>query len=471
MNRVVGKVIRRSYSRIADEKWNSIVVHVNRKEEGGNMEEKKVLSDTTFVAKDNITSKGDYTRCGSKALIDYIGLYDATVIQLLLQKGLHLVGKTNMDEFGMGSANVHSLYGPVVNPLYQDADYVAGGSSGGSAAAVRAGLSTFGLGTDTGGSIRLPASHCGVIGFKPTYGRLSRWGVIPYAQSLDTVGIISENFPVLRKAFSVLDRHDPKDPTSLPNDIRSRIEHTAWKKQKFCIGVPEECLIEGLSSEVRHAWQKCLEIVQRLGHTVRLITIPSIRKLLLAYYTLATAEASSNLARYDGVRYGYKRKEGSISGQDFISSNRSDSLGEEVKRRILLGSYTLSSNSGNHYMKATEVRRKLVSEFNDVFNTPNYILNDQQEIKKDRCDFIICPTTIGKPTTIEQYLRIEEDNFLSSYCNDILTVPASLAGLPTISLPWCKGLDESSPPIGIQVISQFGYDDMLLHFSKSIFED
>ncbi|KAK6456954.1 GATA-like protein [Scheffersomyces xylosifermentans] len=426
------------------------------------------LVNTSFVVKDNITTTQEETTSASQMLSNYKSPFNATVVSLLSAEGSKLVGKANLDELGMGSSSTNTFYGPVINPLYykendDNTKHIAGGSSGGSAAAVAAKLATFSLGTDTGGSVRLPASYCGVIGFKPTYGRISRWGVVPYAQTLDTVGVLSEDINIVEKVYRVLNQYDSKDPTSLPENTRQEIITTKTSDLSFLtIGLPEEFIIEDLSEEVKEIWVSVLANLQKMGHKVKTVSIPSIRHSLSAYYTLVTAEAASNLSRYDGVRYGYSVDDIQGSAHDMIVANRTKAFGAEVQRRILLGNYTLSSDSGDHYKKATQVRERLVKEFNQVFNLPHALVADDIDLSTGKCDILLSPTSIGSPPPIEEYLQQTEENFLNAYINDILTVPASLAGLPAISLPFGNH--------GIQIMGQFGDDDTVLALSKSLLD-
>ncbi|EGV63823.1 Trimeric GatFAB AmidoTransferase(AdT) complex subunit [Yamadazyma tenuis] len=443
------------------DRWNSIISEISSC--GGNGEK--------FTVKDNILTIGT-TTCGSKILSEFESPFDATVVKLLQDKGYNLVGKTNLDEFGMGSSNTNSNFGPSVNPLFEDGEYVTGGSSGGSAATVAGGLCEFSLGTDTGGSIRLPASNCGVYGFKPSYGRLSRWGVIPYAQTLDTVGIIARTCEKVQEVFEVLDKYDSKDPTSLSVETRKEISTVVSKRNSlrngmFNIGIPEEFLVEELSDATRNKLSKAAEALLDMGHNVVAISIPSIEKSLSAYYTIATAEAASNLSRYDGIRFG-KGDENLDGAANVVKGNRSLGFGKEVQRRIILGNYTISSDSGDHYIKATELRRHLADEFNNILYIPNLLTNSEFESKDvGKCDFILASTTINTPTTIEEFLHKEHQNLLESYTNDILTTPMSLTGVPTISLPI---LDEGKAisTQGIQLFGQFGDDRALLQISSHL---
>lgn len=455
------------------DEWNSLIS--SRKVKQINDDpgtEVKALDGTTFIAKDNIATTEEPTTCASKMLDNYYSPFDATVITLLEKEGLKLVGKANLDEFGMGSANVNTYYGHAINPLFEKEEYITGGSSGGSAASVQGDLATFSLGTDTGGSVRLPASYCGIVGLKPTYGRISRWGVIPYAQSLDTVGILAKDVETVQKVFGVLDKHDPKDPTSLSEDIRDEInrerERYLKNRRQLVFGVPDEFLVKELSAQTRMHWMHILSTIQDMGHIVRRVSLPSIKKLILAYFTLATAEASSNLSRYDGIRYGFNTDDLKDTPLDLITENRGESFGLEVKRRIILGNYTMSADSGNHYFKATDERRDMVNELNEILNFPNLLMNSSTEPLTEKCDFIVTPTAMSGPLTVEEYMRHDRENFLNSYVNDILTVPASLAGMPAVSIPWKSPGTDSSIPQGMQLMGQFGDDLFLLETAAEL---
>lgn len=425
----------------------------------------RILSHLTYTLKDNFVNS-DNTTCASKLLSNFKSPYSATVASLIDEHGGQFLGKNNMDEFGMGSSNTNSYYGATTNPKYEDQDRIAGGSSGGSAAAVSAGVVDFSLGTDTGGSVRLPASYCGVIGFKPSYGRISRWGVVAYAQSLDTVGILARDMDTVEKVYGILNQHDEKDPTSLPVGIRDTLQRVeeiveSGAGNGLTIGIPQEFLVKELSPQNRDCWLDAVEKLQDMGHTIKKVAIPSIRSLLLAYYTIATAEAASNLSRYDGLRYGFSQEAPEDADVDTVSAliakNRSMGFGPEVQKRILLGNYTLSSDSGNHYLKATQVRKQLVHEFNRIFKSPNYLTNSL-DTDVDGCDLLISPTSVGDTPTIEEFIRNDADNFLNSYANDLLTIPASLAGLPAISIPWGNQ--------SVQIMSQFGNEHMLFGASR-----
>ena len=415
------------------------------------------LSNTTYALKDNIVTKDFLTTAASHALYNYQSPFDATVVKLLSKNGATCTGKANLDEFGMGSSNLNSYCGAVINPFDENA--VPGGSSGGSAAAVAGDIVNFSIGTDTGGSIRLPASYCNVFGFKPTYGRISRWGVIPYAQTLDTVGIISKDVDLVEKVYDVLNVEDQKDPTSLPESVRNNMESTEYSSQ-LTFGIPLHFLFEEVSDHVRSKWIEVLENLIDRGHRVKFISVKAIRKALPVYYTIATSEAASNLARYDGTRYGYTSKPLNVNDHpmELIFKNRTESLGPEVRRRILLGNYTLSSESGDHYAKATELREKLTREFSSVFKMKHPLLQDLYN--EEGCDLIISPTAMDVAPSVEESTTKNAENILYEYINDIFTVPISLAGLPAISVPF-NG-------IGIQVFGQYGDDKLVLHAAKLI---
>lgn len=435
--------------------WNILVSDINNNSE---LRTEDSELGPTFVVKDNIVTKEQTLTCASQMLSDYKSPFDATVVKLLKQNGYKMLGKSNLDEFGMGGSTTHSYYGPTINPRFEECEHIVGGSSGGSAAAVASGLADFALGTDTGGSVRLPASYCNVIGLKPTYGRISRWGVTSYAQTLDTVGIFSKDFELLRKVFNLLDAYDSKDPTSLPTDMRKKYQ--PLNKKKLQIGIPQEMILSDISPEVKQVWLDAIVRLQEKGHTIRTVSLPSIKKLLLAYYTLATAECASNLSRYDGIRYGYTTDSSPTTVPALISNNRSKSLGAEVKRRIILGNYTISSESGNHYFKATEVRQKLSREFNDIFNLSNLLHESEYNRSHNKIDVIVTPTSISGPPSLKDYLDQEKKDFLISYMNDILVVPASLAGLPAISIPFNGH--------GIQIIGQFGDDRLVMDSAEAL---
>lgn len=455
------------------------------------------LSGTTFGVKLNIASTAAPVDCASEMLRDYVSPFSSTAVLLVEQAGLVSRGTTNMDEFGMGSATTLSSHGAAVNPRYWPEVRVTGGSSGGSAAAVAAGYVDFALGTDTGGSVRQPAVWCGVVGFKPSYGRISRHGVVAYAQLLDTVGVVARLVQMVQKVFRVLDVEDRGDVTSVPEAMRRRgvrgemtevteqneltqksseninpshsISHPPSQEPlRWVVGVPEQMLLGEVSAEAVLALEHVLAGLQQRGCTIVPVSVPAVAHLLLAYYTLATAEAASDLARYDGVRYGAEEGAAPVSGATEPQSDarrraaaRSRALGPEVQRRVLLGNYTLSSALGSHYLRATGVRRRLVDEFNHVFARPHGLgAGDNGDPDLVRCDVLLSPAVLGRAPLAADYQRDVAQNFLEGYASDALTVPASMAGLPTVSVP-CGH-------VGVQVMAQFGDDTTALAVAQEV---
>ncbi|KAE9990472.1 hypothetical protein EG327_001374 [Venturia inaequalis] len=422
------------------------------------------ITNKPIAIKDNISTEEYPTTCASGILKDFQSPYDATVVTLLKEAGALISGKTNMDEFGMGSHSTHSHFGAVISTN----GLSVGGSSGGSAVAVRSHPEEAwaSLGTDTGGSVRLPAAYCRVLGFKPSYGRLSRWGVVSYANSLDTVGIFATEVARLEAVYDVLNQHDPKDPTSMTDRVRSRCENPGLRaedsrRESLRIGVPMEYNISELSNDVREAWIKVLIRFKSVGHTIVPISLPSTQHALSAYYILAPAEASSNLAKYDGIRYGSRTKAPDGADGVLFSQTRGQGLGEEVKRRILLGSYTLSADAiDNYFVQAQKIRRLVQDDFNRVFRRPNPLDKDYPRKTNDRgVDIILCPTAPTNAPTLEDV--VEQDS-VKSYMNDIFTVPASLAGLPAINVPSSFFSLNGWSRAGIQLIGQYGDDRNVL---------
>jgi aspartyl-tRNA(Asn)/glutamyl-tRNA(Gln) amidotransferase subunit A len=437
------------------------------------------LTGRTIAIKDNIVTKDYPTTASSKILDAYKARYDATVVEKLVSAGALICGKTNLDEFGMGSHTRPSFTGTTQSVFKRGGQALsAGGSSGGSAVAVATGQAWAALGTDTGGSVRLPAAYTGTVGFKPSYGRLSRWGVIAYANSLDTVGTLTRNVDDARAIFNVLDHFDSKDPTSLSKTVRDRIakQLTAGSRDgKFRIGIPLDYNTASLSSEVRQTWSGLLTSLQDAGHSLHPVSLPSTHQALSAYYVLAPAEASSNLAKYDGVRYGHR-----TSGPDanpkanlpLFAATRGEGFGAEVQRRILLGAYTLSSEAmDNYFVQAQRVRRLVQMDFDTVFALQNPLLDvsAEQSDSQSRVDVLIAPTA---PTVAPTLAEVEKLSAVEMYMNDVLTVPASLAGLPALSVPVKlrerTREEEDVGSVGMQVIGQFGADEMVLQVGEMI---
>ncbi|KAL9625695.1 MAG: hypothetical protein Q9160_000013 [Pyrenula sp. 1 TL-2023] len=461
------------------------------------------LSERPIAIKDNICTKDFPTTCASNILGDFKSPYNATVVELLQKAGAFVVGKTNMDEFGMGSHNIHSRFGAVQNYFGSENNgeaLSAGGSSGGSAMAVKEGQAWAALGTDTGGSVRLPAAYTGVVGFKPSYGLLSRYGVVAYANSLDTVGILAQTPDAVRLVFGkalkllnhdrsslsidILNRYDANDPTSLSESTRSRITELVDRplfdvtragdkisnaqKQQYKIGVPHEYNIEELTPSVRDAWTSTLASLRSNGHSIHSISLPTTRQALSAYYVLAPAEACSNLAKYDGVRYGRRTATLDDEVGYLFAKSRGEGFGKEVQRRILLGTYSLSAAAmDNHFIQAQRIRRLVQQDFDAVFRLPNPLHPiTQREAESNRgVDLIVVPTTPSPPPKI---LSLAHSSPLDMYTNDVFTVPASLAGLPAVSIPKFSKNTDSNHLIGIQMIGQFGDDSLVLTVAKEM---
>ncbi|MBQ0140598.1 MAG: Asp-tRNA(Asn)/Glu-tRNA(Gln) amidotransferase subunit GatA [Kurthia sp.] len=380
--------------------------------------------------KDNIVTEGLETTCASKILEGFNPIYDATVVRKLREAGMVTVGKVNMDEFAMGSANENSSIKPVHNPW--NLNHVPGGSSGGSAAAVAAGEVPFTLGSDTGGSIRQPAAYCGVVGMKPTYGRVSRFGLVAFASSLDQIGPITRNVrdnALLLQAISGVDEHDS---TSANVDVPKFADAITGDIKGLKVAVPKEYLAEGVSEGVRKNVLAAIEKLKELGATVDEVSLPHSKYALAAYYIISSSEASSNLSRFDGIRYGFRAEADNL--EDLYLQTRAQGFGDEVKRRIMLGTYSLSAGTYDaYYKKAQQVRTLIKQDFDKVF---------------EEYDVIVGPTT---PTTAFKLGENIEDP-MTVYANDILTVPINLAGVPAISIP-C-GFD-GDLPVGLQIIGNY----------------
>jgi len=396
-----------------------------------------------IAIKDNICTKGLRTSCGSHILHNYEAHYDATAVKLLNEAGAIVVGKTNMDEFAMGSSNESSTFGPAKNPW--DLDRVPGGSSGGSAVAVASGVVPVSLGSETGGSVRQPASLCGIFGLKATYGRISRYGLVAFASSLDSIGIFGLTALDGARVLSVIAGRDPLDSTSADvpvPDYEATINDDIKGKR---IGVPRALFGEGLDDEVRHAVERSIDNFRSLGAEIVDVELPYAKYGIAVYYIIATAEASSNLARFDGVRYGF-RAEGSHSLREMYMRTREEGFGAEVKRRIMLGTYVLSSGYYDaYYSKAQKVRALVKADYEKAFAN---------------CDAILTPTS---PTTAFK-LGERSDDPLAMYLSDIYTVSANLAGVPALSVP-C-GLSSDGLPIGTQLVGNFWSEATLLNLAN-----
>nr|WP_316623824.1 Asp-tRNA(Asn)/Glu-tRNA(Gln) amidotransferase subunit GatA [uncultured Ruminococcus sp.] len=396
-----------------------------------NGEEIGLLEGIPMTLKDNISTKGIETTCASKILTGYKPIYDATVYELLLDQGVVMLGKTNMDEFAMGSSCETSYYGGAKNP--HSLDHVSGGSSGGVASAVGANLAVYGLGSDTGGSIRQPASFCGIVGLKPTYGAVSRYGLIAYASSFDQIGPITHDVEDAAIVFDAIAKYDERDSTSQGSEPALPTLDDDIKGKR--IGIAREYL-DGVREDVKQAVLDAAKAYEDMGAEIVWFDLPELKFALPCYYILAMAEASSNLGRYDGIRYGYKAEHYNGT-HDMICRTRSEGFGKEVQRRILMGTYVLSAGYYDaYYKKAVNLRGAIVDAFDRAF---------------EKCDVILAPTA---PVTAFKngYLFGEETDQIEQYLSDICTVPVNAAGLPGVSLP-C-GVDAEGLPIGMQLIGK-----------------
>ncbi len=388
-----------------------------------------VLTGIPLAVKDIICTSGTVTTCGSKILENFIPPYDAGIMERIGAAGAVLTGKTAMDEFAMGSSSETSFRGPVRNPW--NIDLVPGGSSGGSAAAVAADECIAAVGTDTGGSIRQPASYCGVVGLKPTYGRVSRYGLVAYASSLDQAGPIAKDVEDAALLLGVMSGHDPRDSTSVDRPVPDFTESLVPDIRGLRLGIPREYFVEGLDPEVERAVRSAIKELEGLGAQPVEISLPHTEYAVAVYYLIAPAEASSNLARYDGVKYGYRAPDAGGLRQMY-EKTRSEGFGPEVKRRIMLGTYALSAGYYDaYYKKASQVRTLICRDFEQAFR---------------QCDVIVTPTAPTPAFAVGEKI----DDPLSMYLSDIFTIPVNLAGLPGISVP-C-GFTGDNLPVGLQII-------------------
>jgi len=392
--------------------------------------------------KDNMCIEGNETTCGSKILKGFRPPYDATVIEKLKKSGAIIMGNTNMDEFAFGSSTENSYFGVTRNPWNKDC--VPGGSSGGSTAAVAADEAIWAIGSDTGGSIRQPASFCGVVGLKPTYGRVSRYGLIAFASSLDQIGPITKDVRDSAMLLNIIAGHDPKDSTSVDVPVPDYTKALKNDVKGLKIGIPKEYFVEGIDPQVKDAVMAAIEVLKKEGATFQDISLPHTEYAVATYYIIATAEASSNLARYDGVQYGIReipeqaRKTSII---DMYEETRDSGFGDEAKRRIMLGTYALSSGYyDDYYLRGLKVRTLIKNDFDKILQ---------------KCDAIITPTS---PTTAFK-VGEKANNPLDMYLSDIFTISANLSGVPAISIP-C-GFSKDNLPIGLQIIAKPFDEEML----------
>ena len=400
------------------------------------------LSGIPLAQKDLFCTEGLRTTCSSKILANFIPPYTATAVEKLENAGSITIGKTNMDEFAMGSSNETSFFGNVHNPWKKG--YVPGGSSGGSAAAVAAGIVPAATGTDTGGSIRQPAAHCGITGLKPTYGRVSRWGLIAFASSLDQAGPLARTAEDCAILLNTMSGHDSKDTTSLNTNVPDFLENINQPIDGLKIGIIKEFNLGELDTEVQARFEESKKVLEKLGARFVEVSLPNISASVPTYYSIAPAECSSNLSRFDGVRFGH-RAENTDDLNDLYIKSRSEGFGDEVKRRILIGTYALSAGYYDaYYKKAQQVRRLIKNDFDHVFQS---------------VDVLMTPTS---PNTAFKFDSKGTQNPIELYLEDLFTISSNLAGLPAISIPHGQ---VNSLPVGLQLIGNFLREDQLLNAS------
>tara|TARA_B110000003_G_scaffold19730_1_gene19206 strand:+ start:288 stop:1745 length:1458 start_codon:yes stop_codon:yes gene_type:complete len=400
------------------------------------------LSGIPLAQKDLFCTEGLRTTCSSKILANFIPPYTATAVEKLENAGSITIGKTNMDEFAMGSSNETSFFGNVHNPWKKG--YVPGGSSGGSAAAVAAGIVPAATGTDTGGSIRQPAAHCGITGLKPTYGRVSRWGMIAFASSLDQAGPLARTAEDCAILLNTMSGYDSKDTTSLNADVPDFLENINQPIDALKIGIIKEFNLGELDTEVQARFEESKKVLEKLGARFVEVSLPNISASVPTYYSIAPAECSSNLSRFDGVRFGH-RAENTDDLNDLYIKSRSEGFGDEVKRRILIGTYALSAGYYDaYYKKAQQVRRLIKNDFDHVFQS---------------VDVLMTPTS---PNTAFKFDSKGTQNPIELYLEDLFTISSNLAGLPAISIPHGQ---VNSLPVGLQLIGNFLREDQLLNAS------
>ncbi|CAN5734851.1 Asp-tRNA(Asn)/Glu-tRNA(Gln) amidotransferase subunit GatA [soil metagenome] len=415
-----------AFTSVIVDRARAVAAAVDRRVAAG--EDPGPLAGVPVAIKDNLCTRGVVTSCSSRMLEEWVPPYDATVVERVLAAGAVPVGKTNLDEFAMGSSTENSAFGPTRNP--HDLSRVPGGSSGGSAAAVAAGFVPLALGSDTGGSIRQPAALCGVVGVKPTYGLVSRYGLVAFASSLDQVGPLATTVADSALLLGVIAGHDPADATSIPQDVTPAVGHLDDGVEGLRVGVVRELMGEGIHTDVVARVRQAADALAAAGASVEEVSIPAVDYGLSAYYLIAPAEASSNLARFDGVRYGL-RVDGSTTNEMMVAT-RTAGFGDEVKRRIMLGTYALSAGYYDaFYGQAQKVRTLICGDFAAAY---------------ERFDVLLTPTS---PTTAFELGAIADP--LTMYLNDICTIPANLAGHPGVSVPFGSGSD--GLPVGVQVLA------------------
>ncbi|MCI9234186.1 MAG: Asp-tRNA(Asn)/Glu-tRNA(Gln) amidotransferase subunit GatA [Bacilli bacterium] len=417
-------------------------------EEAKRLEEQKIdglLFGIPIAIKDNIVTKNLKTTCASRMLENFEPIYDATVIEKIKANHMIIIGKTNMDEFAMGSTGETSYFGNILNPW--DLSKVPGGSSSGSAAAVSARITPFALGSDTGGSIRQPSSFCGVVGMKPTYGRVSRYGLIAFASSLDHIGPITRNVYENALLLEAISGKDNNDLTSSNCSVPHYVESLNQEIKGLKIGVPNYYMSETINEEVRSKMKEIIALLENMGCNIEFLDIDYLECAIPLYQVIALGEASSNLARYDGIRFGHATNS-YHSLEEFYKKTRSEGFGNEVKRRLMIGSYVLSGKNANiYYEKALKIRGKMVDSFKDAFT---------------KYDLLIGPTN----TDVAYPLGTKQDDALKSFYDDLLTIPLNMAGLPALSLP--VGFNHDYMPIGMQIIGNYFQEETIYKLASAV---
>lgn len=434
-----------SFVTVCEERALKKAEEVDKKITAG--EQLSPLAGIPVGVKDNICTEGTLTTCSSKMLYNFVPPYNATVVDKLENADAVIIGKCNMDEFAMGSSCETSYFKKTKNPW--NPDYVPGGSSGGSASCVSAGEAVLALGSDTGGSIRLPASYCGVVGLKPTYGSVSRYGLVAFASSLDQIGPLGRSVEDVANLYAVICGRDPMDATSAVREYGAFGSQISRSVKGLRIGIPKEYFGDGVDPEIKSAVMNSIDMLVKEGAETVSVSLPSTDYALSAYYIISSAEASSNLARFDGVKYGY-RAEGYANLTDMYEKTRSEGFGDEVKRRIMLGTFVLSSGFYDaYYKRAKQMQQKIAQEYAEAFS---------------QCDLILTPTS---PSTAFQ-IGERTDDPLKMYAADICTVTVNIAGLPAISVP-C-GTASNGLPIGLQMIGP-KFSEQLLFNAAGCFEN
>lgn len=410
------------------------------------------LEGIPLAIKDIFCTNGIRTTCASKMLENFVPTYESTVTTKLFSEGIAMLGKTNMDEFAMGSCNVYSHFGPVNNPWKEtdsDEKLISGGSSGGSAVAVAARISMGSTGTDTGGSIRQPAACCGIVGFKPSYGRCSRYGIVAFSSSLDQAGVFARTISDTALLSEVTMGHDEKDATSANLPAPNLFAAMERNVRGLKVGIPNEYNMHGLDSEIKKLWEDAAEALRKEGAEIVEISLPNTKYGVASYYVIAPAEASSNLARFDGVRYGFRKYEKGMTLDEMYEATRGEGFGAEVERRMIVGTYVLSTGAYEiHFAQAQKVRRLIANEFKTAF---------------DQVDVILTPVTTSPAYSLNDKARMDP---VAMYFNDVFTIPVNMAGLPGLSVP-CR-LTKKGLPISLQVIGNRFDEEMTFRVGRAL---